>query len=477
MRRPRHVSHDTLVEEARFVLKTLLRHDLFGDRVRLTEAESIIGKSIGLAFADYCSFLSKYGYINIESMKNDPLKKVVDVTEIGNIVAKNGEDPEFAARIGRHFARELGTASTPRTPGKEPPPPPPATELPPARASRTVTPIDEVIDRRYRRGEVLGAGPVGEVARGDHIGLGRAVAIKEARSIFGFVSYLKRDEIVRRLRAAVQSYAKLSHPGIIQVLDQNHEREFPYVVTELAPGGNLRQRMETAEGQRLSVSVAVRILLQVAYALEHAHAQGVLHLGIKPENVLFDEQGNAKLSDFGFSTIMDRQQSASQIPVLVGSGTVPYMAPERLQPDSDGQPLSPSTDIYALGILTYQMLTGKLPGRRSPMPSKACKNLPAAFDDVFDKMTTDEVSDRYASMSEVLTALYAAFAAKEVFAAGTILIWASDPCPPPLPEVAEDAVESVTAEAIESEEDASTLDAFSEDETHDGSGAPPPPQA
>ncbi len=474
MRRPRtQVGPETLVEDARLILKTLLRHDLFGDHVRLSEAERVIGKSISLAFADYCGFLSKYGYIQIESSADDPLKKVVDVTATGGVVAKNGEDGEFAGRINRHFSRQLGGSSSSR---KEPPPPPPAMQLPPARASRSA-PSDDVLDRRYRRGAVLGAGPVGEVSGGEHIGVGRPVAIKEARSIFQFVSYLKRDEIVRRLRSAVQSAATLSHPGIIQILDQNHEREFPYVVTELAAGGSLRERLDAAEDGKLPVPVAVRVLLQVSHALSHAHASGVLHLGLKPENILFDGQGNTKLSDFGFSTIMDRQQSASQIPVLVGSGTVAYMPPERLQPDADGQPMTAAADIYALGILTYQMLCGKLPGRRSPMPSKARKDIPASFDDVFDKMTTDEIDERYQSIDEVITAIHTAFGSKTLFEEGTILLWAQDPNPLPEPELVEDEVEAIAADAIESEEDDSPLDTFSEDETMDGSGLTAPSQA
>ncbi len=422
------------MEESRFILRTLLRDDLFGKRVRLTEAERVLDSSISLTFADYCGFLNKYGYVRIDQLAN-----VIEVTEGGSAIAASGEDPEFQARLTRHFARELGTTQVKRAPGAGGPPsipPEPTMTVRPravaAEPAPTAGPGEEIIDRRYRRGSSIGVGPIGQVYEGEHIGLGRPVAIKEARAIFQFVSYLKRDEIVRRLKNAVQAQASLVHPGIAQILDQNHEREFPYFVVEHAPGGNLRRRMTASGDGRMPLSLAVRVLLQVLYALRYAHGRGVVHLGLKPENVLFDGFGNVKLTDFGFARTMDREDEAttSQIPVLVGSGTVGYFAPERLQP-TPGEPAGPQADIYSLGILTYEMITGKLPGRRSPLPSQARKEVPAAFDDVFDKMTRDDLTERYRTVDEVLAGVYKAFGQKEVFTEGTILLWAQDPAPPP----------------------------------------------
>jgi serine/threonine protein kinase len=450
MRRPGvQLSLEVLVEESRFILRTLLRDDLFGKRVRLTEAERVLDSSISLTFADYCGFLNKFGYVRIDQLAN-----VIEVTEGGAAIAQSGDDPEFQARLSRHFARELGTTQVKR-------PVPPVPSAPAAEPTMTVRPRsiapeapapvaapgEEIIDRRYRRGTTLGAGPIGQVFEGEHIGLGRPVVIKEARAIFQFVSYLKRDEIVRRLKSAVQAQASLIHPGIAQVLDQNHEREFPYFVLEHAGGGNLRRRMAAAGDGRMSVTLAVRVLLQVLYALRHAHQRGVPHLGLKPENVLFDSLGNVKLTDFGLARAMDRDDEAttSQIPVLVGSGTVGYFAPERLQPAAS-QPAGPQADIYSVGILCYEMLTGKLPGRRSPLPSQARKDVPAAFDDVFDKMTRDDLSERYRNVDEVLAGVYKAFGQKEVFTEGTILLWAADPAPPPDIDEAPEPEEVVVAE-------------------------------
>ena len=453
MRRPGvQLTHEVLVEEARFILRTLLRDDLFGKRVRLTEAERVLDSSISLTFADYCGFLNKYGYVRVDQLAN-----VIEVTEGGTVIASAGDDPEFQARLSRHFARELGTAQVKRPTGSSTgqipvaevaaasvrPRPPEGTSPPQAG--------EDVLDRRYRRGAQIGSGPIGLVHEGEHIPLGRPIAIKEARAIFQFGSYLKRDEIVRRLKGAVQAHARLLHPGIIQVLDQNHEREFPYFVMELAGGGNLRGRMSAAPEGKMPLPIVVRILTQMAYALRHAHQNGVVHLGLKPENVLFDSFGNVKLSDFGFGRIMDRDDDAdrSTSPVLVGSGTVGYLAPERIQPDAAKDAAGPQADIYSLGMLCYEMLTGKLPGRRSPLPSAARPEVPAAFDDVFDRMTRDELSERYSSIDEVLAGVYKAFTAKDVFAEGTILMWAADPNGPSAPK-------DVAAPALETPSEATT---------------------
>ena len=433
MRRPgMQLTHEVLVEEARFILRTLQREDLFGERVRLTEAERVLDTSISLSFADYCGFLNKYGYVRIDQLAN-----LIEVTEGGAQVAQDLDDAEFHARLSRHFAKELShgaPSSRPAPAGRTDGVPTMRPTQPPSQERAA---SDDVLDRRYRRAEVIGSGTIGTVYRGQHVSLGRRMAIKEARSIFQFASYLRRDEIVRRLRTTIETHAGLAHPNIVQIIDQNPEREFPYFVMELAEGGNLRQRMAAAPEGRLDLPIAVRVLLQISHALKHAHARGVLHLGLKPENVLFDGLGNVKLSDFGFTRITERTDGEANTPVLVGGGTVGYMAPERLQPSGEAQPTG-AADIYALGVLFYEMITGKLPGRRSPLPSQARKDVPTAFDDVFDKMTRDELSERYTRIDDVLDGVYRAFPNKEVFAPGTILLWSEDPHPLPRPAPVEE---------------------------------------
>ncbi len=450
MRRPgTQLTHDVLVEEARFILRTLQRADLFGDRVRLTEAERVLDTSISLSFGDYCGFLNKYGYIRLDQLAN-----IIEVTEGGVHVAQNLNDAEFHARLSRHFAKELQGApisgvSEPAVPAADP-----ASTAP----TRTVRPMpmvgEDVLDRRYRKGEVLGQGTLGTVFMSTHVNIGRPLVIKEARAVFQYASYLRRDEIVRRIKHTVEVQACMSHPGIIQIVDQNIEREFPYFVTELGSGGSLRDRLAAASEGYLDLQVAIRVLVQMCYALEYAHEQGILHTGLKPENVVFDRQGNAKLTDFGVARITDRPDDSVPSHILVGGGTVGYMAPELLQPGNLGQgSLSAAADIYSLGMLFYEMITGKLPGRRSPLPSEARPEVPTAFDEVFDRMTRDELAERYPSVADVLEGIYSAFPADNVFQSGSIVMWARDPHPLPEPESVPDPddIEVVEATAVEDE--------------------------
>ncbi|HEX5062678.1 MAG TPA: protein kinase, partial [Kofleriaceae bacterium] len=119
---------------------------------------------------------------------------------------------------------------------------------------------------------------------------------------------------------------------------------------------------------------------------------------LKPEQLLIDAYGNVKVSDFGFTRIVERDHAVIR-QIYVGMGNVAYMAPELY---TDPTATSPQTDIYALGIIFYELLTRKLPGRRSPMPSQINSALPHGIDDIFDKMTRDAREDRYNSIDEIL---------------------------------------------------------------------------
>ncbi len=434
MRRRATLTHEKLVEEARFLLEKLQRVDVFGERVPYAEAERVLEPSLSVGFAELSSFLTKYGYLRLED-------GIVTVTS-GGIEAAVSDDAEFHARLARHFARELTAASG--RPRSEPTAPPLASSFEGVTAvTRSRRPLggppEEVLDRRYRRGSLVGQGSLGVVHRGTHVGLGRPVALKEATTVFQYASYLRRDEVVRRLRTAVEAQARLHHPHILQILDQNPEREHPYFVLELAAGGNLRARLDAAKDRQLDLRVAVRVVTQLAHALRNAHNHGVLHLGLKPENVLFDGLGNVKLADFGFARVLEHPEGSGPAPVLVGGNTVAYLAPERLQP---GPPpdLGPPADVYALGILLYEMLGGRLPGRRSPLPSETREGVPAAFDEVFDRMTRDDVDERYGTIDEVLDGIHEAFGPEFVFERGTMLAWADDPSP--LPAAPEPEVDS-----------------------------------
>ncbi|HRC57992.1 MAG TPA: serine/threonine-protein kinase [Kofleriaceae bacterium] len=206
-------------------------------------------------------------------------------------------------------------------------------------------------------------------------------------------------EIVRRFGEVVKAWAQLAHANILPVHDVALDLEFPFVITELAPNGSVRRLIQDAE--EIPVEVVFRYLLQALYGLRAAHTQELHHRGLKPEQLLIDAYGNIKVADFGFSRIVERDQAVIR-QIYVGMGNVAYMAPELY---TDPGSASVQGDIYALGIIFYEMLTRKLPGRRSPMPSQIITELPPAVDDIFDKMTRDSRAERYATVDDILADL------------------------------------------------------------------------
>jgi serine/threonine protein kinase len=237
---------------------------------------------------------------------------------------------------------------------------------------------------------------MGTVYRARQVALNREVALKEIRDLFGFFSEDQRNEIVRRFTDVVRAWGNLAHPNILPIHDVNLWTEYPNVVTELAPNGSCRRLINDAE--EIPVELVFKYLLQTLHALRAAHAQRVYHRGLKPEQLLIDGYGNVKVSDFGFTRIVERDHAVIR-QIYVGMGNVAYMAPELY---SDPMTSGPQGDIYALGIIFYELLTRKLPGRRSPMPSQINPNLPRGIDDIFDRMTRDSRSERYATVDDIL---------------------------------------------------------------------------
>jgi serine/threonine-protein kinase len=195
---------------------------------------------------------------------------------------------------------------------------------------------------RYRLIEPLGAGGMSVVWRAYDELLGRRVAVKL------LAPKLAADpRSHERIRDEARAAARLSHPHITAVHDYGEAEGVPYVVMELVEGRSL------AEYGALPWREAVRIVAEVASALAAAHARGLVHRDVKPANVMLTDDG-AKLVDFGISAIAGDLADDGQAPLL---GTPAYLAPERLS----GAPTAPATDIYALGILLYRMLSGEYP--------------------------------------------------------------------------------------------------------------------
>ncbi len=257
-------------------------------------------------------------------------------------------------------------------------------------------------EEAFERIEELGSGGIGTVYRGRQVRLDREVAIKEIREIFSVFAGVQRDDILERFRSIVKTQASLLHPNIIQLVDVDTSGEFPFSVMQLAPNGNLRRLIE--HGERPPLAVSLKYFLQILHALNTAHDQGVVHGSLKPENVVLDQAGNAMVTDFGISRIVEREGGRGN-QVYVGVGSVAYMSPEQFQ---DPNLATIKSDIYSLGIMLYEMLTGKVPGRRSPMPSSFFPDIPRALDDIFDRMSMDREEDRYDSIEAIIADVYGA---------------------------------------------------------------------
>lgn len=278
--------------------------------------------------------------------------------------------------------------------------------------------VDDPSDR-YEREETLGSGGLGTVYRANQHRLSRDVAIKEVRNIFEVFADLDREDIVERFAAVTEAQADIAHPNVARVFDLETDEDYPYAVTEYAQNGTLRRFVDT-EDRRLSS--ALQYFLQVLNGLSTAHDADLVHGGIKPENILIDDAGNAAVTDFGHSGVVDVSEGSNQ--VYVGVGTVNYMPPEQFE---DPTAATESSDIYSAGIMFYEMLTGKVPGRRSPMPSSYHDAIPAAIDDIFDRMTMDRVEDRFDTVDDVLEAIYESDAILDLLDRRSAVLFYADP--------------------------------------------------
>lgn len=381
---PTPVSLDILNEDAVFILQCLRESVREGRSLHMLDVRGHLADSIALEFSDYLKFLRQYGYLTLDREHH-----TLALTEEG-AAAAHEVDEELHARLAVHFADKLAgqVAVAPLDPG-----PPPSVIVgagPSLERRKTVHP----------RGELIGQGPVGTVFAAQHPGLGLQVAVKELR-----VDALQRLDgerarVVSRLQAVVGAQARLRHPGIVGVYDLDVTAPQPFVVLELCEGGSLRQRLKA--GRLLSTEHAMQAFGQLLSALALVHEEGLVHQGLKAENLLFDRCGNARLSDLGFARLL----SFDDGPRVVDGGAVSYLAPEILQP---GAVATPASDVYAAGILLYELLTGRMPGRRSPVPSQAAAGAPGGLDDLFERMVADRVEDRYESAAEVLEDFQSAF--------------------------------------------------------------------
>ncbi len=237
----------------------------------------------------------------------------------------------------------------------------------------------------------IGRGGMGIVYEGLQESLGRRVAVKTMYS-----KHSRDPQFVARFNREAKSLANLSHPNIVGILDRGEENGIYYFVMEYVDGVSLRELITQG---KIPSAQALSIVPKICDALEYAHSQGVIHRDIKPENILIDKLGNVKIADFGLSRIISGE---NEDPRITGSnlvmGTVDYMAPEqRLASKS----VDHRADIYSLGVVFYELLTGELPIGRFDPPSKKNLEIDIRIDEVVLKILDKNPEMRYQRASDV----------------------------------------------------------------------------
>jgi tRNA A-37 threonylcarbamoyl transferase component Bud32 len=265
--------------------------------------------------------------------------------------------------------------------------------IPPA--AKFPTPSSETLTRQFPQLEILellGQGGMGVVYKARQRRLNRLVALKILPPSVG-----EQPAFAERFSREAQALARLNHWNIVQVHDFGETDEFFYFIMEFVDGVNLRALIRDG---KLKPEEALAIIPQICEALQFAHDEGIVHRDIKPENILIDKRGRLKIADFGLAKLLSR---APEDLSLTGTGqlmgTFGYMAPEQLQ---EAHAVDHRADIYSLGVVFYEMLTGQLPIGKFDPPSKKVQ-VDVRLDDVVLHALESEPDRRYQHASEVKT--------------------------------------------------------------------------
>ena len=258
-----------------------------------------------------------------------------------------------------------------------------------------------VLDHRYRVDALIATGGMSGVYRGLDLRLDRPVALKIMDS-----RYSGDEHFLTRFQREARAVARLKHPGLVAVHDQGLDGQHPFLVMELVEGGTLRELLR--ERGPMPPHAVVAVLRPVLGGLAVAHREGLVHRDIKPENVLISDDGEVKLADFGLVRAMAEAKITSTSVIL---GTAAYLAPEQVatgETDSRG-------DVYAVGVLIYELLTGVTPftgdtplavayqrmDRDVPAPSSVITGVPTQFDDFVACATARDPAYRFADAAEM----------------------------------------------------------------------------
>jgi serine/threonine-protein kinase len=263
---------------------------------------------------------------------------------------------------------------------------------------------ETMVDGRYRVLKRLGTGGMAEVWRAEDEVLGRNVALKLLGS-----RYAEDPEFRERFRREARAAAGLAHPNIVGIFDRAEWEGTPYIAMELVDGRTLKDLV--IDKGPMPVNVAVDLTEQLLKALGYAHKRGIVHRDVKPQNVILDGEGQAKVADFGIARAVNSDMTETGAIV----GTVQYLSPEQ----AHGQPVDQRSDLYSAGVVLYELLTGRVPfdgeapvsialkhvSERPVPPSQLRPGIPPAIESVVMRALEKDPAYRFQSAEEFITAL------------------------------------------------------------------------
>ncbi|MCC6489068.1 MAG: serine/threonine protein kinase [Candidatus Hydrogenedentes bacterium] len=252
----------------------------------------------------------------------------------------------------------------------------------------------QVIANRYTVVDIVGRGGMGCIYRVQDNTLKEEVALKTL-----LPQYVQDKLVVDRFFNEARIARQLSHPGIVRVHDIGITDRIVYISMELIKGRSLRSMIDSlGPGQRLPVRTTLQIMIQLCTALEYAH-KFTVHRDIKPENVMVTPEGTVKLMDFGISKLMTNQRLTATAVIM---GTPHYMSPEQLK---DSRNVDARADVYSIGVMLYEILTGNLPTGIPKPASQIMKDIPPSLDPIVAKCVETDPANRYQNVSDLKQAL------------------------------------------------------------------------